>query len=241
MRVFGVLAALASCAGASGEREAIVVSPSESSEPDPRLSPEPRPRAMSPLALAPSVGSLPSLADDASAALVEAHRLSREVREKTPLPEAPDAHSMEDVRVWSAAEFTQWLRARQEAVTAAQAALGELTTATAPHELAVAAGLNGRLSDELQEDLLRATLIPDEIAADDQLLTAYAGAIWNMARALLERAAEGLRMCAERIQQAPAGWEPWRDHCKDRTLVIEHALANPPDLETLRRRIAASR
>jgi hypothetical protein len=216
--------ALAACGGTQTPQQTVFTFEDEvivAERPEPAFPP-----VAEPLGLAPPPPPLPAFGGRAlfpSDALIDGwHRVVRApIDHPAPLP--PASMTMDAVQRWSEREFAQWIRARREAVTAAETVLNGLAEGP-PHERGIAAALVSRLYDDFLHDLTGNIAIPAEVANDPDLLRIYSDAVHTTSTQLLERAADTAAYCARTFEGAPDGWwTPWAEYCRARSAVLARA------------------
>jgi hypothetical protein len=131
-------------------------------------------------------------------------------------PPAPPATSDEAaVRAWADGAFTDWMRDRITRIEAASGASLDLEGAPA-YERGIAAGVLA-YALEVTAAEARSVPIPDEIAADTELLDAYVTALDAALVPFAERAAEEFLFCVAAFDETgDAAWAEWRTYCDDR-------------------------
>ena len=123
------------------------------------------------------------------------------------------------MRAWSEGPFTEWMRDRITRIEAASTASLDLEGAPA-HERGIAAGVLA-YALEVTAAEARAAPIPDDIAADAELLAAYVEALDGVLVPFAARAAEAFLFCAAAFDETgDAAWSEWRAYCADRNADI---------------------
>lgn len=127
-------------------------------------------------------------------------------------PEFAGDRTMEAINAWVAQEFTAWATSRGAASAAVADAAGQLTPGSA--EYGVAGALVGYTYEEFVI-AFRGAPVPDDIAADPELLQIYVEALTSASEPMARQAAAAFGACARTL--APMGpespWVEWAQYC----------------------------
>lgn len=161
----------------------------------------------------------PAIARESLAPAVD--RVWTAVEEAVAVQPPPPPATADDasVRTWSEGPFTEWMRDRITRIEAASAASLELEGAPS-HERGVVAGVLA-YALEVTAAEARSVPIPDDIAADAELLAAYVEALDGVLLPFAERAAEAFLFCVAAFDEtSDPAWGEWRAYCADRNADI---------------------
>ena len=161
----------------------------------------------------------PAIARESLAPAVD--RVWTAVEEAVAVQPPPPPATADDasVRAWSEGPFTEWMRDRITRIEAASAASLELEGAPS-HERGVVAGVLA-YALEVTAAEARSVPIPDDIAADAELLAAYVEALDGVLLPFAERAAEAFLFCVAAFDEtSEPAWGEWRAYCADRNADI---------------------
>lgn len=147
-------------------------------------------------------------------------------------PEPPEVATAEAVQAWSEGPFTEWLDQRREHMRAV-IQTSEGVEDQPPFERAVSAALMGYAMEDLAADV-RGAPVPEDIAADEELLGIYVQSLQRVLRPIATEAVVYYAYCQQRIAALgdESEWLPWRAYCVQRGQemieVYELQPAEPP-------------
>lgn len=145
-------------------------------------------------------------------------------------PDPPATGDDAAVRAWADGPFTEWMRDRITRIEAASSASLELEGAPA-YERGIVAGVLA-YALEVTAAEARSVPIPDEIAADSELLAAYVEALDAALVPFAVRAAEAFAFCVAAFDETgDAAWAEWRTYCADRNADVVDSYRLDPDAE----------
>lgn len=183
----------------------------EHAEPVPDAAPEPVMRTTTPIPV-----PQPALARESLHAGVQrVWELVERALELRP-PEPPSEGTAEALDAWAAGPFRQWFGARRAAMDEVAAAVLELGESTPRQQVAVAAALLGYAYEDMAAGV-RGAPVPEEIAADPELLDVYVQALSGATQPLAVEAARGYAGCVRIFTEAGAEpWGEWAAYCDQR-------------------------
>jgi hypothetical protein len=144
-------------------------------------------------------------------------------------PEPPEGASAEVIEAWAEGAFRQWLLQRQAATDRALAATHALKT----HPL-FERGIGTALFGYMYEDMagsIRGAPVPDEIAADEELLEIYTGALTEHITPFAELSARAYYACVALFTKLDdPQWGEWAYYCDERGAeVVGTFKLQPPE------------
>lgn len=144
-------------------------------------------------------------------------------------PEPPEAASQETIEAWAEGSFRDWLVQRKAATDRALAATHALRT----HPL-FERGIGTALFGYMYEDMagsIRGAPVPEEIAADKELLDIYIGALTEHLTPFAELSAKAYYAClALFVKLDDAQWGEWAYYCDERGAeVVDTFELEPPE------------
>ena len=144
-------------------------------------------------------------------------------------PQPPDGATAEVIEGWAEGAFRDWLVRRREATDRALAATHALRT----HPL-FERGIGTALFGYMYEDLagsIRGAPVPEDIAADKELLEIYTGALTEHLTPFAELSARAYYAClALFIKLDDAQWGEWAYYCDQRgSEVVDTFELEPPE------------
>jgi hypothetical protein len=127
-------------------------------------------------------------------------------------PEFAGERTMEAINAWVAEEFMAWARSRAAATASVAEVAGQLAAGT--DEYGVAGALVGYTYEEFVI-AFRGAPVPEDIAADSELLEVYIDALTAASEPMARKAAAAFGACARTL--APLGsespWVEWAQYC----------------------------
>jgi hypothetical protein len=144
-------------------------------------------------------------------------------------PEPPDGASAEVIETWAEGAFRQWLLQRQAATDRALAATHALKT----HPL-FERGIGTALFGYMYEDMagsIRGAPVPDDIAADEELLEIYTSALTEHITPFAELSARAYYACVALFTKLDdPQWGEWAYYCDERGAeVVGTFKLQPPE------------
>ena len=144
-------------------------------------------------------------------------------------PEPPEGASADVIEAWAEGAFRQWLLQRQAATDRALAATHALKT----HPL-FERGIGTALFGYMYEDMagsIRGAPVPDEIAADEELLEIYTGALTEHITPFAELSARAYYACVALFTKLDdPQWGEWAYYCDERGAeVVGTFKLQPPE------------
>jgi hypothetical protein len=144
-------------------------------------------------------------------------------------PEPPDGASAEVIEAWAEGAFRDWLLERQAATDRALSATHALKT----HPL-FERGIGTALFGYMYEDMagsIRGAPVPDDIAADEELLEIYTGALTEHITPFAELSARAYYACVALFTKLDdPQWGEWAYYCDERgTEVVGTFKLQPPE------------
>ena len=144
-------------------------------------------------------------------------------------PEPPESASQETIEAWAEGSFRDWLLQRKTATDRALAATHGLKT----HPL-FERGIGTALFGYMYEDMagsIRGAPVPEEIAADKELLEIYTGALTEHLTPFAELSAKAYYAClALFVKLDDPQWGEWAYYCDERGAeVVDTFELEPPE------------
>jgi hypothetical protein len=163
---------------------------------------------------------------DQSPQLAEARR-ARAAALALTAPAVPASMSKDDALAFISGPLSEWLRARRALSEQAAAAYASARVNAADELTAVLE--SGQLWQAFGDEFIRAGVatMPGEFASNEELATAYRGAIFDSARVPLNHAYVALQECVAVATRL--GREPIRRECSERLARLPAAAKSAPD------------
>jgi len=144
-------------------------------------------------------------------------------------PEPPEGASQETIEAWAEGSFREWLVQRKAATDRALAATHALRT----HPL-FERGIGTALFGYMYEDMagsIRGAPVPEDIAADKELLEIYTGALTEHLTPFAELSAKAYYAClALFVKLDDPQWGEWAYYCDERGAeVVDTFELEPPE------------